>query len=166
MRWPVNPLRGEPSTGKPCAGDPPARFGGRGDRTQSVLPTPILSLPPRGNCMKWRSCACQISCSRRLQLTLPSARCPRHWRSGLPVAEPPRWSASMTCVATTVRFSLRLADSFATIACRSGEKRDSLAHQEPDYCLPTVALAAEGLLVRPPHPARRTLVFRLRPSGA
>src|SRR5712692_10452801 len=37
----VNPLRGEPSTGEPDAGDPPVRFGGRGRRTQSSLPTPI-----------------------------------------------------------------------------------------------------------------------------
>jgi len=32
-----------PSTGEPCAGDPPARFGGRGARTQSGLPTPIIA---------------------------------------------------------------------------------------------------------------------------
>jgi len=32
-----------PSTGEPCAGDPPARFGGRGARTQSGLPTPITT---------------------------------------------------------------------------------------------------------------------------
>ena len=37
------PSRGKPPTGKPCAGDPPARFGGRGSRTQSALPTPIFS---------------------------------------------------------------------------------------------------------------------------
>ena len=30
-----------PPSGKPYAGEPPVRFGGRGDRTQSVLPTPI-----------------------------------------------------------------------------------------------------------------------------
>jgi len=30
-----------PSTGEPDAGDPHVRFGGRGDRNQSVLPTPI-----------------------------------------------------------------------------------------------------------------------------
>ena len=30
-----------PPTGEPDAGDPHVRFGGRGDRTQSVLPTPI-----------------------------------------------------------------------------------------------------------------------------
>ena len=30
-----------PPTGEPCAGDPHARFGGRGARTQSSLPTPI-----------------------------------------------------------------------------------------------------------------------------
>src|SRR5690606_20499970 len=35
-----SPLRGNPSTGEPCAGDPPARFGGRGDANH-VLPTPI-----------------------------------------------------------------------------------------------------------------------------
>jgi hypothetical protein len=33
-----------PLTGEPDAGNPPVRFGGRGDRNQSVLPTPILSL--------------------------------------------------------------------------------------------------------------------------
>jgi len=32
-----------PPTGEPCAGNPPARFGGRGDRTQSVLPTPMCA---------------------------------------------------------------------------------------------------------------------------
>src|SRR3989304_6221840 len=31
----------KPLTGEPCAGNPHARFGGRGDRTQPVLPTPI-----------------------------------------------------------------------------------------------------------------------------
>ena len=30
-----------PPTGEPDAGNPPVRFGGRGSRTQSVLPTPI-----------------------------------------------------------------------------------------------------------------------------
>jgi hypothetical protein len=30
-----------PPTGEPDAGDPPVRFGGRGDRDHSVLPTPI-----------------------------------------------------------------------------------------------------------------------------
>ena len=36
----------KPSTGEPYAGDPHARFGGRGDRTQSVLPTPIRRFWP------------------------------------------------------------------------------------------------------------------------
>src|SRR6516225_113313 len=36
----VNPLVGEPPTGKPDAGDPPVRFGGRGDG-QPLLPIPI-----------------------------------------------------------------------------------------------------------------------------
>ena len=31
----------KPPTGEPDAGDPPVRFGGRGNRTQSFLPTPI-----------------------------------------------------------------------------------------------------------------------------
>ena len=46
--WHVNPLRGEPPTGEPDAGDPHVRFGGRGDRTQSILPTPIRVL---GKCL-------------------------------------------------------------------------------------------------------------------
>jgi len=29
----------KPSTGEPCAGDPHARFGGRGSRNQSTIPT-------------------------------------------------------------------------------------------------------------------------------
>ncbi len=33
----------KPSTGEPDAGDPPVRFGGRGGRNQSALPTPIRS---------------------------------------------------------------------------------------------------------------------------
>jgi hypothetical protein len=33
-------LQVTPSTGEPDAGDPPVRFGGRGWRTQSLLPTP------------------------------------------------------------------------------------------------------------------------------
>ena len=42
MRRPVNPfVSGEPPTGEPYAGDPHVRFGGRGRRTQSSLPTPI-----------------------------------------------------------------------------------------------------------------------------
>src|SRR5215471_579307 len=37
----------KPLTGEPDAGKPPVRFGGRGDRIQSVLPTPIIhSVPP------------------------------------------------------------------------------------------------------------------------
>src|SRR5206468_9143485 len=36
-------LRVKPSTGEPDAGDPHVRFGGRGDRNQSVLPTPITA---------------------------------------------------------------------------------------------------------------------------
>ena len=32
----------KPPTGEPDAGDPPVRFGGRGNRIQSVLPTPIV----------------------------------------------------------------------------------------------------------------------------
>src|SRR5437870_7955389 len=37
----VNPLGGEPPTGEPDAGEPPVRFGGREERIQSPLPTPI-----------------------------------------------------------------------------------------------------------------------------
>ncbi len=37
----VNPRLGEPPTGEPCAGDPPARFGGGRGRIQSALPPPI-----------------------------------------------------------------------------------------------------------------------------
>ena len=39
----VSPRRGDSSTGEPDAGNPPVRFGGRGERTQSPLPTPIRS---------------------------------------------------------------------------------------------------------------------------
>ena len=55
MHWPVNPLRGKPPTGAPCAGDPPARFGGGRGRTQSALPTPIEPPPRsvRGRCGSW-----------------------------------------------------------------------------------------------------------------
>ena len=53
MNWPVNPLRGnqtKPLTGEPCAGNPPARFGGGRGRNQSALPTPINAfLSCRGN---------------------------------------------------------------------------------------------------------------------
>jgi len=37
----VNPLGGKPPTGEPDAGNPPVRFGGRGERDHSNLPTPI-----------------------------------------------------------------------------------------------------------------------------
>lgn len=37
----VSPWRGDSSTGEPDAGDPPVRFGGRGARNQSRVPTPI-----------------------------------------------------------------------------------------------------------------------------
>jgi hypothetical protein len=39
----ASPLAGEPSTGEPDAGDPHVRFGGRGRRTQSTLPTPTIA---------------------------------------------------------------------------------------------------------------------------
>src|SRR5215208_6832003 len=42
----VSPLRGDSSTGEPDAGDPPVRFGGRGERNQSFLPTPISCVSP------------------------------------------------------------------------------------------------------------------------
>src|SRR5712671_5349827 len=35
-----------PPTGEPDAGDPHVRFGGRGDRNQSMLPTPISNHRP------------------------------------------------------------------------------------------------------------------------
>ena len=44
----VNPLGGKTTTGEPDAGDPPVRFGGRGDRIHSALPTPICTDPPAG----------------------------------------------------------------------------------------------------------------------
>src|SRR5436189_2380936 len=42
----VNPLGGEPLTGEPDAGNPPVRFGGREERIQSPLPTPIEKKGP------------------------------------------------------------------------------------------------------------------------
>ncbi len=39
MRCPSVLCAGDSSTGEPDAGDPPVRFGGRGERTQSLLPT-------------------------------------------------------------------------------------------------------------------------------
>jgi hypothetical protein len=39
----LNSHEGEPSIGERCAGDPPARFGGRGSPTQWAFPTPILN---------------------------------------------------------------------------------------------------------------------------
>ena len=44
--------QGQPPTGEPCAGDPHARFGGRGGRTQSAFPTPISA------CGRLRSAHC------------------------------------------------------------------------------------------------------------
>ncbi len=38
-----------PPTGEPDAGDPHVRFGGRGSRTQSALPTPITAPPLRSS---------------------------------------------------------------------------------------------------------------------
>jgi len=38
----------EPPTGEPCAGEPHARFGGRGDANQCVIPTPIFHIDPMG----------------------------------------------------------------------------------------------------------------------
>jgi hypothetical protein len=37
----VNPWYGKPPTGEPYAGEPPVRFGGRGDR-ETDLPYPYL----------------------------------------------------------------------------------------------------------------------------
>lgn len=45
-------------TGEPYAGKPPVRFGGRGDRTQSVLPTPILHAAPGDLARLFRSHSC------------------------------------------------------------------------------------------------------------
>src|SRR5215469_10336753 len=41
-------LKVRPPTGEPDAGDPPVRFGGRGNRDHSVPPTPIHVVPLRG----------------------------------------------------------------------------------------------------------------------
>ena len=71
MNWPVNPLRGnqtKPLTGEPCAGNPPARFGGGRGRNQSVLPTPING--------KWRCVAREHSVT---------AAGPFRFRTGFPV---------------------------------------------------------------------------------
>ena len=38
----------KPPTGEPDAGEPPVRFGGRGERDHSVLPTPIFIVPVQG----------------------------------------------------------------------------------------------------------------------
>jgi len=38
----------KPPTGEPCAGEPHARFGGRGDANQCVIPTPIYLGAPVG----------------------------------------------------------------------------------------------------------------------
>jgi len=43
FRWSIL-LEGKPPTGEPDAGDPPVRFGGRGDRDHSVPPTPIIAV--------------------------------------------------------------------------------------------------------------------------
>ena len=43
MRRRVSPLEGEPPTGEPCAGDPHARFGGRGSRGNNRLSLPLCS---------------------------------------------------------------------------------------------------------------------------
>ena len=43
----------KPPTGEPDAGDPPVRFGGGRDRTQSVLPTPIRISPIRAHEPIW-----------------------------------------------------------------------------------------------------------------
>src|SRR4029077_20661739 len=60
-----NPHRGEPLTGKPDAGNPPVRFGGRGDRTQSVLPTPIdYRLPITDRLPITAHPACSDSCAK------------------------------------------------------------------------------------------------------
>src|SRR5260370_19064833 len=55
-------LQVKPSTGEPDAGDPHVRFGGRGSRTQSALPTPIRTAD-RGMTQK-RPCV-YILASRR-----------------------------------------------------------------------------------------------------
>jgi hypothetical protein len=41
--WTVSPSRVRPPTGEPDAGDPHVRFGGRGYRNQSTLPTPMCA---------------------------------------------------------------------------------------------------------------------------
>ena len=43
-----SPLVGKPSTGEPDAGEPHVRFGGRGDATQCVVPTPIFGFASSG----------------------------------------------------------------------------------------------------------------------
>ena len=65
-------LEVRPPTGEPDAGDPPVRFGGRGDRDHSVLPTPIvreeLDSRFRGNDVTFDGAA------RNLALILPITR--------------------------------------------------------------------------------------------
>ena len=62
LRRRVNPLGVRPSTGEPDAGNPPVRFGGRGDRHQLGLPYPytdarasdVLRRPHSGADGRWR----------------------------------------------------------------------------------------------------------------
>jgi len=57
---------------EPDAGDPPVRFGGRGNRIQSVLPTPIVIAPRWG----WSAGALLIDCFRLRRLL--SRKAPRN----------------------------------------------------------------------------------------
>ena len=71
----ANPHQGEPLTGEPDAGEPPVRFGGRGDRNQSVLPTPIGTLPRKHYCSDPRHCAFTTKVlSRSVQISLYNRR--------------------------------------------------------------------------------------------
>src|SRR5580704_13144879 len=67
---PSMPIReGGPVTGKPDAGNPPVRFGGRGGRNQPASPTPITGYrgPPSAPRLQSESGLCYRWCMRNVR---------------------------------------------------------------------------------------------------
>src|SRR5260370_5889504 len=65
MRWPIS-CGDQPPTGEPDAGEPPVRFGGRGDSNQSPLPLSVTE-PTNTTKIGFLLVICHLSCHSSLR---------------------------------------------------------------------------------------------------